>query len=501
MDFLTTNCSALIIVFFITWMIIWLARRKSKQTLFTKYGIPGPKPHILSGNLFEFKGEGNPNEVFTTWLKKYGKIVGFYIGDDPQMLINDFNIIKHLFVKESRIFINRPKMVLDAWPLNETLLDLRNETWKRVRSVLTPTFSAIKIKQMTEIMNSKVDKLVKLIGKSSDDHRAFDMYTRVQGLTLDVIGHCALAMNTNCQDDDDDPFLVSVREFFKYSNNVAVLMVILFPPLKLILEFINNYLTSGRMTSLTVKNVKKVINYRRKHTEKKSIDLLQLMIDSCDNKRSPSNKYLTDNEMIANAYMFLLAGYETTAASLALIFYLLATHQDIQDRLYEAVAHLKDKPHPSYDDIQDIQYLDQVFNECLRYYPPVTGFIARQCSAECKMDELIIPKGVTVIAPIWEIQHDPRYWKNPWKFDPDRFAPEDKQDFNPSTFFPFGLGPRICIGMRFAQIEVKLAMARVILNYKLLTCEETEIPLQLICPTVIINPKNGIILKAERRKP
>lgn len=488
------------LLLFASYIIVWLLKRKDKQKLLHRYGIPGPKPHLLSGNIFDIRSKDNPNEVYTSWLKKYGKIIGFYFGDKPQILINDINIIKHLFIKESRIFVNRPKMVLDAWPLNETLLDQKDENWKRIRSILTPTFSAIKIKKMTEIMNRKADTLLNVIEKFADKDQIFDMYKLVQGLTLDIIGECVLALKVRCQEDENDPLLVSVRDFFKYSNNIAVMTVIMFPPMKFILEMINKYLTSGRMTSITVNNIKRVIKHRRKHPEKKAIDLLQLMLDSSEDNGSSSNgnRYLTDSEIIANAYVFLLAGYETTATALAFTFYLLATHQDVQERLYSTLlTQLHGKLHPSYEDIQNIQYLDQVFNESLRYYPPVTGFISRECCKEYKIDDLTIPKGVIVNASIWDIHHDPEHWNDPWIFDPDRFSSENKQDI--SAFFPFGLGPRACIGMRFAQIESKLIISRVILNYKLITCEETDVPLTISCPIVIINPKNGVRIKAERR--
>ncbi|GIY71240.1 cytochrome P450 3A16, partial [Caerostris darwini] len=143
-----------------------------------------------------------------------------------------------------------------------------------------------------------------------------------------------------------------------------------------------------------------------------------------------------------------------------------------------------------------LQYLDQVFSESLRYYPPVTGFVSRKCSEDHKVGPYVIPKDATVLAPVWDIHHDPQYWPDPWKFDPERFSLENKKSINSMAYMPFGVGRRNCIGARFAQLEAKLAIYRLVKKFKFVTCEKTDDPLPLICPTVIINPINGIWLRA-----
>ncbi|GBO30401.1 Cytochrome P450 3A16 [Araneus ventricosus] len=201
---------------------------------------------------------------------------------------------------------------------------------------------------------------------------------------------------------------------------------------------------------------------------------------------------LTDEEIIANAYIFLLAGYETTATALAFTFYLLIKHPEIQERLYREIENADD----SYSSVQNHQYLDQVFSESLRYYPPVTGFVSRLCSEDHQVGSVTIPKGATVLAPVWDIHHDPELWPDPWKFDPERFSPENKKNINSTAYMPFGIGKRNCIGARFAQLEAKLAIFRLVKQFKFEACEKTDDPLHLICPTVIINPVNGVYLRA-----
>jgi len=191
-----------------------------------------------------------------------------------------------------------------------------------------------------------------------------------------------------------------------------------------------------------------------------------------------------------------LAGYETTATALAYTFYLLVKHPDVQERLYEEIHEAEDD---SYATIQSLQYLDQVFSEALRIYPPVTGFISRACNEEYQIESFTLPKGCIVLAPVWDIHHDPDLWPDPWKFNPDRFSPCNKGAIKNMSYLPFGVGPRNCVGARLAQLEAKLVLFKLLKQVKLEACERTEEKLDLLCHTVITIPKNGVWVRAVPR--
>ncbi|GIX93087.1 cytochrome P450 3A41 [Caerostris extrusa] len=464
----------IILISYLTVVIIrWAIRRHDRLRLFKRYGIPGPEPAFLTGNMHQLKAEDTPNDLITSWLKKYGNVFGYFLGGVPHLVVNDLEMIKQVFIKDFHVFSNRQDMFLDVKPLNKTLVHLKDKRWKEVRSFLTPTFSSAKIKLMTDIVNKKVDITIDLVSKKAENNEMFDMYELVQGLTLDVISDCALAMKTHCQENPKDIFLLSVRDFFRYAHNRAVDYAIMFPFVATIMTFISNYMTSGQMTSLIVDSVNSAIAARRKNPNVKSMDILQLMLDHSES-----------------------AGYETTATALAFTFHLLIKNPDIQERLYKEIEEAEDS---SYNTVQSLQYLDQVFSESLRYYPPVTGFVSRQCDADHKVGSYTVPKGTVVLAPVWDIHHDPQYWPDPWKFDPDRFSLENKTSINSMAYMPFGIGRRNCVGARLAQLEAKLAIFRLVKKFKFEACDKTDDPLHLICPTVIINPANGIWLRAVPR--
>jgi len=161
---------------------------------------------------------------------------------------------------------------------------------------------------------------------------------------------------------------------------------------------------------------------------------------------------LTDEMIVAQSILFLLAGFETTQNALLFTVYELALNPEIQDTLAEEVANSlrKDDGKFLYDSINHLEYLDKVVSESLRKYPPAIRF-ERRAATDYKIpgSDLVIPKDTLVIFPSYGIQHDEEYFPNPEKFDPERFSPEAKATRHAYSYQPFGHGPRNCIGSFF----------------------------------------------------
>jgi len=290
-----------------------------------------------------------------------------------------------------------------------------------------------------------------------------------------------------------DRLFVALRQFLDLSHNPAVDYGVMFPFLGKVFAFIsNNFTFSSKMNSLVLDNLQNVVDERSKNHELRSMDILQLMLDNSD-KDNPSATKLTEEEVIANAYISLIAGFETTSLALAYTFYLLVKNPEIQERLYMEV---ENAPDSSYVTLQSFRYLDQVLDESLRIYPPVTGFISRVCKEDHQVGSFTFPKGANVLFPAWQLHHDPDLFPDPWKFDPDRFSPENRSSIRSCSYIPFGEGPRNCIGSRFAQLEAKLALLNLVKKFKFVACERTEESLTMITPTLITNPANGVWLRA-----
>ncbi|XP_068226086.1 cytochrome P450 3A40-like [Palaemon carinicauda] len=507
---------------FILYVIKWVRVRKHNHSLFQRLGIPHVKPHILHGSMRTLTGKTIATEVIGKWLEEYGNIFGYYMGAKPFLVVRDLELVRQVLVKDFHNFSNRPKFLVEVEPIISTIVGLRDQRWKDVRSVLTPTFSMAKMKLMIGIINERVTELLDIVSEHNTEKKPLEWYRTFQGLTLDVICEAVLAMKRHCQrDQDDDLVLSSTRSFLRNAINPVVHLLNYFSVFLNVLAFVYNKLAlSGRVTNMIVSHLKTVLIMRRKNMSKKHIDVLQLMLDAAEsrldsdakdtdiqNGTAPGmgvKKNMSDKEIVANAWMFLIAGFDTTANSLTSTAYLLALNPDIQEKLYkELCEHIQDGYEDvSYETVHKLKYLDQVFNETLRYYPPVVTFITRDTNADYQLGDYLIPKDTNILIPVWQIHHDPKLWPDPFKFDPDRFSPEAKasEERHPMSYIPFGAGPRSCPGLRFAQLEAKVALARLLRTYRLETCDQTPVPMVFELPTVVHTPAQDVILRAVRRE-
>ena len=205
-----------------------------------------------------------------------------------------------------------------------------------------------------------------------------------------------------------------------------------------------------------------------------------------------ANKKLTDNEIAAQAWVFLLAGFETTGTTLGYFSYMLATHPDIQQRLQSELINAMDPNHEiDYDKLHALPYLDACIRESLRLFPPVIR-LERDCNADCKLGDsgIHVRKGQLVEVLVYAMHHNEDYFPNPEKYDPDRFLPENRHLILPYTYMPFGNGPRSCIGIRFALMEIKLAMAHILTKYKFTKIDKTEETITFRPMTPLLGPKS-----------
>ncbi|XP_040070996.1 cytochrome P450 3A41-like [Ixodes scapularis] len=209
---------------------------------------------------------------------------------------------------------------------------------------------------------------------------------------------------------------------------------------------------------------------------------------------------ITPFATLANAEVFLIAGLEAVTSALSFTAYLLAKHQDVQDKVRAEVKLLLQKDgNINYDNIFSLKYLNQVIEESLRLYPPLPGFVSRRCQKDFEFNGLRIPKGTNIQVPARLMHHDPRYWVDPEKFNPDRFSPENKPTIEPMAYIPFGIGPRSCPGSRLAEIELPLIMAKTVAKFKLHLSDEPEkSTIKYVAPAILAFPEGGTWLKMEK---
>ena len=204
------------------------------------------------------------------------------------------------------------------------------------------------------------------------------------------------------------------------------------------------------------------------------------------------NKKLTNNEIAAQAWVFLLAGFETTATTLGYMSYLLATHPKIQERLHRELINAMDSNQEiDYDKLQALPYLDACISETLRLFPPVFR-LERECNTDMMLGNtgIYLQKGHSVEVLVYAMHHNEEYFPNAEKFSPERFLPENRHLILPYTYMPFGNGPRNCIGIRFALMEIKLALAHILTRFKFTKIDKTEQTIEFLPLSVLLIPKS-----------
>ncbi|XP_073931685.1 cytochrome P450 3A11-like [Castor canadensis] len=465
--------------------------------LFKKLGIPGPKPLPLLGTSLSYiKGLW---KFDTECYKKYGKMWGLYDGKSPVLAIMDAEMIKTVLVKEFySTFTNRR----DIGPLGfmgKAVSIAKDEEWKRIRALLSPAFTSGKLKEMFPIITQYGDVLVKNLKQEAEKDKPVTMKDIFGAYSMDVITGTSFGVNVDSLNNPQDPFVEKTKNFLKVDLfKPLIFSVALFPFLLPLYELFNITIFPSDSIKFFKKFVKKTKENRLDSNQKQRVDFLQLMLNSQNSKDTGSLKALSDQEIVAQSAIFIVAGYDATSSTLSVLMHVLATHSDVQKKLQKEIdTTFPNKAPVTYDALMEMEYLDMVVNETLRLYP-VSSRVERLCKKDVEIRGLYIPKGVVMMVPVFVLHRDPEHWPEPEEFRPERFSKENKERIDPYTYMSFGAGPRNCIGMRFALMNVKLALVRVLQNFSFQPCKETQIPLRLSRNQILL-PEKPIVLKVMSR--
>ncbi|XP_026027337.1 cytochrome P450 3A40 isoform X3 [Astatotilapia calliptera] len=460
---------------------------------FKRLGVPGPSPIPFFGTMLAYrKGFFNFDEECH---KKYGKMWGIFDGRQPVLCITDPAMIKTILIKECySFFTNRRNFRLNG-PLYDAVTVAEDDQWRRIRSVLSPSFTSGRLKEMFDIMKQHSAVLISSMKKKADKDEPLEMKEFFGPYSMDVVTSTAFSVDIDSLNNPSDPFVTNIKKMLKFDLfSPIVLTVAVFPFMIPILEKLEFSFFPASVTDFFYAALQKIKIDRETSKQKTRVDFLQLMIDSQQNNDSKQDKGLTDHEILSQAMTFLFAGYETTSSSLTFLSYNLATNPQVMKKLQEEVdATFPNKAPIQYQELMQMEYLDCVINESLRLFP-IASRLERVAKASVEINGFVIPKGMVVMVPTWPMHRDPEIWPEPEKFKPERFSKENKETIDPYSYMPFGAGPRNCIGMRFALVVMKLAIVEILQRYSFSVCKETEIPIELDIQG-LLQPKRPIKLK------
>ncbi|KAF2897255.1 hypothetical protein ILUMI_08920 [Ignelater luminosus] len=443
-------------------------------------------------------------------LKSKGhKHGGLYFFARPCYLPIDTEYIKNIMSKDFQYFVDRGTYYNEKDdPLSAHLFNIEGQKWRNLRAKLTPTFTSGKMKTMFHTIVAYSDRLIEAMAEFTDKREPVDIKDILGRFTTDIIGSCAFGLDCNSFKDPDSEFKKYGQMIFSSATlRQALRNIIAFANPKLGM-FLGITINNSKATKFFMNVVEETVKYRET-TNFTRKDFMQILIDLKNNVKvgdeeengKHNNKGFTIEEIAAQAFVFFLAGYETSSTTMAFCLYELAMNPEIQDRLREEINQTFENQSETitYEGVMEMKYLSQVVDETLRKYPP-GSLIPRICVEDYQIPntDIIIDKGTRVLIPALALHHDPEYYPDPDVFDPERFNDENKKSIHPFTYIPFGEGPRICIGLRFGLMQAKVGLAFLLKHFKFSVNKKTNVPLIMDPFTLILSTKDGIWLDVEK---
>ncbi|XP_058793297.1 probable cytochrome P450 6a13 isoform X2 [Phymastichus coffea] len=464
-----------------------------------KYNVKGPKPMLIFGNFKDFiLGRINIALLLKKYYDDYKSepYVGIYDRSSPILILKDADLIKDVLIKDFNHFPDRGLLGKESQdPFSQNLLNLEYARWRPLRTNLSPVFSSGKLKDMFYLIAECAQNFENYISEIIIKGEPVECRELTAKYTTDAIGVCAFGLNMNALGDENSGFRKSGRDLMdnNFKNIARRMFREWFPRLYALIR----PLVYNKAVDFFVDSLKETMEYRKKNNVRRN-DFVDLLMDLKEQpKEKLNNIEMTDLLVTSQAFIFFLAGFETSSTTISNALYELALHPLYQDKLRQEIREVLAKDGKfTYDNIKTLKYLDKVVKETLRKYPP--GSLLRRISVTPYTfagNNLTIPKHTKIIIPVWAIHRDPDIWSDPDAFDPERFNDVNATTRHPMNYLPFGDGPHNCIGLRFANYQTKIGIATLINKFKVNVCDKTCIPYIVHPRAFIPTPVGGIHLK------
>lgn len=386
-------------------------------------------------------------------------------------------------------------------PLSAHLFNVDYEKWKPLRAKLTSTFTSGKMKLMFPTMVSVSNTFVDCMSNAIQTDSEVEIYEWLGRFTTDIIGTCAFGIDCNSLKDPQAKFREMGKKVFDQPklSGLERLLVISFPNLAKKIGIRSHH---NDVTEFFLNIVKETIEYRETNNVQRN-DFMSLLIGLKNSKNEAEQ--LTFNEIAAQAFVFFLAGFETSSTTLTYALYELALNDNrhIQDKARNEITSVlaKYEGQLKYEALNEMTYIEQILNETLRKHPPAAN-LARVATKNYKVpnSHFLVPKGMFILVPVYGIHHDPEFHENPEQFDPHRFDPDVANKRPSCSFIPFGDGPRNCIGLRFGILQAKIGLVKLLQHFEFSTCSRTPIPIKYSAKKLVLSPDNGMWLNISARQ-
>jgi len=440
--------------------------------------VPGPRERYPFEGLLAFWRD--PTASLTRLAQRYGDVTRFRFGLDDEYLLVHPDHVQQVLVGEHRSFTKGRALAEAKRILGEGLLTSEGEVHRRQRRLLQPLFVHDRVAAYGEAMVGAAERAATRWG----DGALIDVHAEMARLTLGIVGRTLFDADVESEASEIGRALTDSMEML---NRFML-------PFSGVLE---------RLPTATARRLRRArarldatiygLIAERRGSDRDRGDLLSLLLRA----REETGSLMTDEQVRDEAMTIFLAGHETTAVALTWTWYLLALNPDVEARLHEELRATLGGRAPTVADLPQLVYAERVLAEAIRLYPPA-WVIGRRARADVRLDGFTIPCGSIVVLSPFVTHRDPRWYPEPLRFDPDRFTPEAQAERPRYSYFPFGGGPRVCIGEGFARTEARLVLATLAQRVRFRVSSDETVELH---PRVTLRPRGGLPMIAATRPP
>jgi cytochrome P450 len=429
---------------------------------------------------FVYRPGRNPLEFFEDLARTYGDLAHVRLGGEHVFVVSDPRAIKDVLMTHNQNFTKSRGLERTKRLLGQGLLTSEGAVHLRQRRLMQPAFHRERVAKYAATMVDYADRT----RQRWADGAALDMSQEMNRLTLSVVGKTLFDTDVESQARDVGEALTGVMESFwtmmlPFSNVIERL------PLP--------HLRRSRQARARLDAIVYGLIRARRATGEDRGDLLSMLLLAQDEE--DTGRGMTDVQVRDEAMTIFLAGHETTANALMWTWYLLSQSPDVERALHAEIDRVLGRRLPTVADIASLPYVERVVTESMRLYPPA-WIIGRRAIQPYAIGGYTLPARSILIMSPWIVHRDARYYADPARFDPDRWMPEFKASIPQFAYFPFGGGPRRCIGESFAWMELVLIVATVAQQWRFALVPNHPVVPQ---PLVTLRAKHGMKMIASRR--
>jgi cytochrome P450 len=439
---------------------------------------PGPKGRPVIGNLPAWAR--NPLGFLTRCSREYGDVVKLGFPGPPAYLISHPDHVEYVLVKNNRNFVRDRFSRGELRILGNGLLVNEGDSWRRHRRLAQPAFHRRRVEAFGETMVSFTERML-------DDWRdgeTLDVHAETMRLTLEIVAKTLFDADISREAEGVGEAMAAIMARSSGQGSSSLLRML---PESLPTPGNLAY----RRATKTLDGMVHALVEERRRSGVDTGDLLSMLLRAEDE----DGGRMSAGQLRDEAMTIILAGHETTAIALSWTWYLLGTHPAVEERLSAELEEALGGRAPTVEDLHRLRYADAVIKESMRLYPPAWA-LGREALGDCEIGGYHVSKGTQLLISQYVIQRDPRFFDAPEAFDPDRWTDGRTEGLPPYAYFPFGGGPRLCIGNGYAKMEAVLLLATIAQRFRL---EPVSGRPPVPQPSITLRPKDGIRARLHER--